>query len=103
MQECVSQDCSVMEGKILLAATVLIVSQLCWGPSVCAAPTSSCKSKANGNYADPSNSSTYIACSNGNTFIMPCPASLIFNEPANMCVYVNGYPAVTPGLYKKSQ
>ncbi|MBN3293887.1 CPG2 protein, partial [Polypterus senegalus] len=74
-----------MEGKILLT-----------GPRVCAAPTSSCQSKSNGNYAVPNNSSAYTACCNGNALIKPCPETLVFNEQANTCVYTCSRSVVTP-------
>ncbi|KAI9563469.1 hypothetical protein GHT06_010932 [Daphnia sinensis] len=50
-----------------------------------------CKSKTNGNYVNPADCTTYIACSNGYTYIMPCPANLVYNEKG-WCDYVYNVP-----------
>ncbi|KZS16638.1 Uncharacterized protein APZ42_017228 [Daphnia magna] len=50
-----------------------------------------CQFKSNGNYVNPSDCKTYIACSNGNTYIMVCPANLVYNENG-WCDYVYNVP-----------
>ncbi|KAK3735050.1 hypothetical protein QZH41_001733 [Actinostola sp. cb2023] len=44
-----------------------------------------CKGKPNGNYPDPNNCNGYIACSNGFTYYMPCPANLKWNHAKKQC------------------
>lgn len=44
-----------------------------------------CQGKADGNYKDPSNCYGYIACSNGITHHMPCPAGLKYDEQTDQC------------------
>ena len=44
-----------------------------------------CQGKADGNYKDPNNCYGYIACSNGITYLMPCPAGLKYNEQTDQC------------------
>lgn len=36
----------------------------------------SCEGKRDGNYKNPNDCCSYIACSNGRKYIMPCPAGL---------------------------
>lgn len=46
-----------------------------------------CRGKRNGNYFNPNNIHTFYSCSNGLTYIMDCPAGLIFRESWNACVW----------------
>lgn len=46
-----------------------------------------CAGRLNGNYANPSNCSTFYACSNGYLYEMDCPAGLYYNETMDMCDY----------------
>lgn len=46
-----------------------------------------CTGKRNGNYANPNNPKSFYSCSNGLTYIMNCPADLIFWQSCNCCVY----------------
>ncbi|XP_039598741.1 chondroitin proteoglycan-2-like [Polypterus senegalus] len=63
-------------------------------PSSCGSQisTSFCRTKANGNYAISSCSSSFIMCSNGLTYITPCPSNLIFNDIFKVCVFPPGSP-----------
>lgn len=56
-----------------------------------------CRGKRNGNYANPRNCHGYIACSNGYTHYMPCPAGLKWNDNKKRCdwprnVHCSGHP-----------
>ncbi|KAM7434295.1 hypothetical protein ABFA07_015575 [Porites harrisoni] len=46
-----------------------------------------CRGKPNGNYRDPDTCYGYIACSNGITYKMPCPAGLMYNAKKDQCDY----------------
>ncbi|XP_051790651.1 chondroitin proteoglycan 2-like isoform X2 [Erpetoichthys calabaricus] len=58
----------------------------------CQISTSFCRTNVNGNYANPSCSRSFIMCSNGLTYIMPCPSNLIFNDIYKVCVFPPGSP-----------
>lgn len=58
---------------------------LAWGwAGVAQAAGFSCKSKADGNYPNPADCGSYIACSNGVAWVMPCPDGLYFNPRAGV-------------------
>jgi len=42
-----------------------------------------CADKEDGNY--PNNCLGYISCSNGNTYYMPCPDDLTYNQETDQC------------------
>uniref|UniRef100_A0A8C4NHY4 chitinase n=2 Tax=Eptatretus burgeri TaxID=7764 RepID=A0A8C4NHY4_EPTBU len=46
-----------------------------------------CSGKVDGNYKNPINPRQFISCSGGYTYIMNCPANLIYNENLKKCVY----------------
>uniref|UniRef100_UPI00358E1EBB mucin-5AC-like n=1 Tax=Myxine glutinosa TaxID=7769 RepID=UPI00358E1EBB len=47
--------------------------------------TTFCQDKADGQYANPANPTTFFSCFNGTTDCMVCPANLIYNEVTNRC------------------
>lgn len=51
-----------------------------------------CSSKVNGNYRDSANCHGYIACSNGITYHMPCPAGLVWNDAKKICDWKRNVP-----------
>uniref|UniRef100_A0ABM5G6A4 chitinase n=1 Tax=Pogona vitticeps TaxID=103695 RepID=A0ABM5G6A4_9SAUR len=44
-----------------------------------------CKDKPNGNYEYPPDPHKFISCSNGYTYIMDCPAGLVYNPALDRC------------------
>nr|XP_032834888.1 chondroitin proteoglycan 2-like isoform X2 [Petromyzon marinus] len=53
-----------------------------------------CQSKADGLYADPSDSHSFYHCSNFLTYHKQCPANLVFNPAISVC----DWPVVNPGF-----
>ncbi|XP_075911145.1 chondroitin proteoglycan 2-like isoform X3 [Petromyzon marinus] len=53
-----------------------------------------CQSKADGLYADPSDSHSFYHCSNSQTYHKQCPANLVFNPAISVC----DWPVVNPGF-----
>ncbi|EFX82148.1 hypothetical protein DAPPUDRAFT_223830, partial [Daphnia pulex] len=51
-----------------------------------------CKSLADGNYVNPVECKTFISCSNQITYIMNCPANLVYNQQFNWCDYSHNVP-----------
>ncbi|XP_039605054.1 chitin-binding domain protein cbd-1-like isoform X1 [Polypterus senegalus] len=54
--------------------------------------SSFCTGKANGNYANPADITTYISCFDGITYVMPCPNGLVYNDALDQCDWPGGAP-----------
>ncbi|XP_031574328.1 chondroitin proteoglycan 2-like [Actinia tenebrosa] len=68
-----------------------------WPCYICVCPNGNCQSnfcsnKVNGNYPDSAKCNGYIACSNGITYHMPCPAGLVWNKVQKMCDWKRNVP-----------
>lgn len=50
-------------------------------------PDNFCASKAAGVYAKPDDPGSFYSCANGITWVMPCPANLVFWESCLCCSY----------------
>lgn len=50
-------------------------------------PDNFCASKAGGDYAKPDDPGSFYSCANGITWVMPCPANLVFLESCLCCSY----------------
>jgi chitin binding peritrophin-A-like protein with CBM14 domain len=49
-------------------------------------PSDFCRELANGDYTHPGDPHAWIACSNGNAYVMQCPPGLVFDQQRNQCV-----------------
>ncbi|XP_078739415.1 uncharacterized protein LOC144952821 [Lampetra fluviatilis] len=58
-----------------------------------------CQDKADGMYADPSDSHSFYHCSNSLTYHKQCPANLVFNTAKNRCDWDGTYHTFTPSTH----
>jgi len=57
----------------------------CKGYHCCAKLGNACQHRPDGDYPNPDDCGSFISCSNGDKFLMPCPAGLAFNAISRQC------------------
>ncbi|XP_068453699.1 chondroitin proteoglycan-2-like [Clinocottus analis] len=72
--------------KLILTAGLCVIIASLGLPCLGSPPADFCKGKANGNHPNPTDTSSFISCSNGIPYKMPCPATLVYSPSVKVCV-----------------
>ncbi|XP_068452572.1 chondroitin proteoglycan-2-like [Clinocottus analis] len=73
--------------KLTLTAGLCVIIASLGLPCLGSPPADFCNGKANGNHPNPTDTGSFISCSNGKPYKIQCPTSLVYSSSAGVCVH----------------